>query len=410
MKTEQTVFNIIWLDDQIDDLYKIYKKELRDSQIKVLGKGAHDIDEFERQMQKYKYAVDAVVTDANFNIKVKDDFDGLMDVSYLIKKYNKERPIPFLVFSGRDNLVDTVNKRTLDQFDGRFEKQKGISPLIEAIKEFILKVNSKEFRIRNKYKDELAAASLIKGNEESLMNALLYDYAEDWEKTEDYFNPMRKIVEAIFDESKTLRIIPPTFTGSKLSPISKFLNNGVYENYSIIEGEELMPKPLARSLWYFLDITQDCSHKNGDLKLGVDKYVQDTKNVNLFRTVLYIAMDLCLWYKKVRDEADSPDYLPKWERVKNRKLNSETIYECSNEKEMLVNDENFAQVKSYYETKTFKPEKDEDGCWHCEECLVGIHAWKDDGSIILYDLTNNTTSSKDKYPYYARYKRVKDEL
>lgn len=409
MKTEQTVFNIIWLDDQIDNLYKIYKNELRDSQIKVLGKGAHDIDEFERQMQKYKYAVDAVVTDANFNIKVKDDFDGLMDVSYLIKKYNKERPIPFLVFSGRDNLVDTVNKRTLDQFDGRFEKQKGISPLIEAIKEFILKVNSKEFRIRNKYKDELAAASLIKGNEEDLMKALLYDYAEDWEDTKVYFNLMRKIVEAIFDESKTLRIIPPTFTGSKLSPISKFLNNGVYENYSIIEGEELMPKPLARSLWYFLDITQDASHKNGDLKLGVDKYVRDTKNINLFRTVLYIAMDLCLWYERVRGEADNPAFVPKWKRIRNKDMDSESKSVCLSE-EKLSENEDIAQVKSYYETKTFKPEKDEDGCWHCEECLVGISTWEDGGSIILYDLTNNTTSSKDKYPYYARYKRVKDEL
>lgn len=406
MKTEHTVFNIIWLDDQIDDLYKIYKNELRDSQIKVLGKGAHDIDEFERQMQKYKYAVDAVVTDANFNIKVKDDFDGLMDVSYLIKKYNKERPIPFLVFSGRDNLVDTVNKRTLDQFDGRFEKQKGISPLIEAIKEFILKVNSKEFRIRNKYKDELAAASLIKGNEEDLMKALLYDYAEDWKNTKDYFNSIRKIAESIFDKCQKQNIIPPLNDELKLNAISKFLNNGVYENYSFIEGEEIMPKPLARSLWYFLDITQDASHKKGDLKLGVDKYVQDTKNVNLFRAVLYIAMDLCLWYKNVRDEADSPDFLPKWERVKNRILNSETIFECSNEKEVLVNDDNFAKIKSYYETKTFKPEKDDEGIWHCEECLVGIRTWEDCASIVLYDLTNNTSKSKEKYPYYAKYKKV----
>jgi hypothetical protein len=257
--------------------------------------------------------------------------------------------------------------------------------------------------LRKKYAKELEAAALIDGNEVDLMKALLYDYAEDWEKTEDYFNPIRKVAESIFDKCKKQSIIPPF---DKLTAISKFLNNGVYENYSFIDGVELMPKPLARSLWYFLDITQDGSHKNGDLKLGVDKYVRDTKNINLFRTVLYIAIDLCLWYERVRGEADSPDYLPKWERVKNRNLNSEAIYECSNEKEMLVNDENFAQVKSYYETKTFKPEKDEDGCWHCEECLVGIRTWDDGNLIMLYDVTNNTSKNRDKYPYYAKYKKV----
>lgn len=402
MKTDQTVFNIIWLDDQIDELYKTNKDELRNAHIKVLGKGAHDVEEFERQMQKYKYAVDAVVTDANFDIKAKDNFDGLLDVSYLKTKYNKERPIPFLVFSGRDTLVGTVNKRTLDQFDERFEKQKGISPLIDAIKEFVLKVNSKEFRIRNKYKEELAAASLIKGNEEVLMNALLYDYTEDGENTEDYFNPMRKIVEAIFDECKKLRVIPNII---ELNKISVFLGKNEHEQYICREGEEIMPKALARGLWYFLEITQDGSHKK-DTTLGVEKYVRETKNTNLFRSVLYIAMDLCLWYKKVRNEADSPTFVPKWERVKNRDVNSETNSIFSNEEEMLVNDENFAQIKSYYETKAFKPEKDEDGCWHCEECLVGIHTWEDGDSIALYNVTNNTSKSKDKYPYYAKYKKV----
>ena len=128
MRTEQTAFNIIWLDDQISDLYQLYKKELRDAGIKVLGKGAHDVEEFEHQMHEYKYAVDAVVTDANLNLKVKDNFDGLLDVSYLIKEYNKNRPIPFFVFSGRDTLYSTVNPKALVQFDGIFEKQKGILP------------------------------------------------------------------------------------------------------------------------------------------------------------------------------------------------------------------------------------------------------------------------------------------
>ena len=164
--------------------------------------------------------------------------------------------------------------------------------MFKRIKEDVEHINSPSYRIRNKYAKELEAASLIEGNQECLMNALLYDYSDEWKETEGFFNPIRKVAESIFDECKKLNILPPI---NELNTISRFLYSGTIENYSIIDEEEIMPKPLARSLWYFLEITQDGSHKKGDLKLGVDKYVRGTRNVNLFRSVLYIAMDLCLW-------------------------------------------------------------------------------------------------------------------
>lgn len=309
MKIEQTVFNIIWLDDQIDTLYKDSKIMLRNAGIKVLDQGAHDVNEFEDQIRKYWYAVDAVVTDANINLKVKEDFSGLRKVSYLIEKYNK-RPIPFFVFTGRDSLMrDYVYQEALDKFVAVFEKQKGIESLIKAIKEIVCKVNSKEFRIRNNYRKELEAASLISGNEETLMNALLYGYSEDWKNTEDYFNPMRNIVESIFSECKKYGIIPDV---GELNQISRFLWNNDHETY--IVTQEIMPKPLARGLWYFLEITQDGSHKKEGLWLKVGDYVRETQNINLFRSVLYIAMDLCLWYAKCKEEISQPDYKRKWER------------------------------------------------------------------------------------------------
>ena len=117
MKIEQTVFNVIWLDDEIGSLYRKHKGELLEAGITVLGKGAQNVDEFEIQIQKFKNVVDAVVTDANFNIKEMNDCDGLIDVSYLIKKYNQERSIPFIVFTGRDNLRHIVHEKTISQFD-----------------------------------------------------------------------------------------------------------------------------------------------------------------------------------------------------------------------------------------------------------------------------------------------------
>lgn len=352
MRTEQTAFNIIWLDDQISDLYQLYKKELRDAGIKVLGKGAHDVEEFEHQMHEYKYAVDAVVTDANLNLKVKDNFDGLLDVSYLIKEYNKYRPIPFFVFSGRDTLYSTVNPKALVQFDGIFEKQKGIAPLIEKIKEVVLKVNSKEFRVRNKYAAELKAASVIPENEKELLGALLYEYSENWEKTENYFNSIRKITERILVRCQRLQIVPQ---GLKLSGWARFLE-GKDKVFSIEEGlEVIMPKPLVYSLDFLLHITQDGSHGDGDLELKVDSYVRETKNINLFRSVLYIAMDLCLWFEKTVNKYSSiAIHKPKWGIRENAFICTGKVFlrECTDGKMRYVCDNYLIGEPEKYEKLT----------------------------------------------------------
>ena len=401
MRTEQVVYNIIWLDDQIDTLYQDNKIALRDAGIKVLDKGAHDVEEFEHQMNKYRFVVDAVVTDANLNLKIEDDFDGLIDVSYLIEKCNKTRAIPFYVFTGRDNMNRVVNKKTIDRFDGVFEKQKGISPLIDAVKRAIQKVNSKEFRIRKKYSQELEAASLIPGNEECLMNALLYDYSENYKNTQDYFNPMRGIAETIIDKCKTLSVIPPI---KELSTVCRFLNKREDQsiNYTIIDGKDIMPAPLARSLWFFLDMTQDGSHSKEELKWGVRKYVEETKNINLFRSILHIAMDLCLWFKSVKDEIDVKTYERKWEEKQAVILEEDKIPTRKMELDETI--------KQQYEKKSLPLERDENGFWHCKECSIAITQWNEGDLVELSDITPNTNSkTKDKYPYFAKYKKVNNK-
>lgn len=411
---EKSICNVIWVDDEIENICPEFglgglKRYLKKENIKVIGK-AQSFVEFKALMEICKDRVDAVITDANFNdvsraVARDDDFKGLIKMIGIIEAYNEKRDIPFYLYSGKGAYFNFQNGE-LDYFDinGRRFSKGDYEKMFKRIRQDVEHINSSSFRIRKKYAKELEAAALIEGNGECLMDALLYDYSDEWEKTEDYFNPIRKIAESIFDECKTLSIIPPI---TELNAISKFVNSGRYENYSLIEGQEIMPKPLARSLWYFLDIAQDGSHKKGDLKLGVDKYVRDTKNINLFRTILYIAMDLCLWYKNVRAEADSPSFVPKWERIKNEDMNSESNSVCLNENGILENDEDFEKVKSYYETKTFKPEKDENGCWYCEKCLTPISTWEEGKLVTLYDFSKNTnTKNIDKYPYFAKYKKI----
>lgn len=390
---EKNICNVIWVDDDIENIcpetgMKGLKRELKEYNIEVIGK-ARTYLEFKQLMDICKDRVDAVITDANFNdvspaVTDDKDFKGLIKMIGVIESYNERRYIPFYLYSGKEEYFKFENGE-LDYFkvNNRKFKKGEYEKMFKKIRLDIEHINSREFQLRNKYKTELEAAGLIDANEKRLMNALLYDYSDEWENTEDYFNPLRKMVETIFAECSKNSIIP-LFPSDKLNDICKFLSKQIIDGYCICEGSEIMPKPLTRALKFFLEITQDGSHDKPNLNLKVDDYVRNTKNVNLFRTVLFITMDLCLWYKRVKEESDLPNYTPKWEKKD-------------------ISD--FNKIKSEYESKTWIPIKDEKlGVWFCGECVVTLDTWENGKCLKLKDFNVNTAHrTKKKYPYYAHY-------
>lgn len=317
MEMPNLVYNVIWVDDQIDTLIDMSTNRcLILNGINIIR--AHSAIELRDIMTISYDRIDAVITDANMpkagdKPKGERDLSGFEDVKSCIERYNQKRDIPFYLFSGRgDYLSERYENDELEYFEKNnrsFSKLKGEFPqLLEQLRKDVEHINSPSFRIRNKYRKELEAAKAIDGNEETLFQALLYDYSEDWGNTQDYFNPARKVVERIFDACKEKEIIPPL---NKLNAFSYFLQ-GRDSNYEIKEGCHIMPKSLVHSLKYFLDITQDGSHGAGDLQLEVDEYVRNTKNINLFRTILYIAMDLCVWYQSICNTLQE-DNVTKWQ-------------------------------------------------------------------------------------------------
>lgn len=404
------ICNVIWVDDDIENICPKHGMEglnrtLRKFNIRVIGR-ARTLNEFTETMDLYKDRVDAVITDANFSkdkpsVAHPDDFTGLIGLTQVIQKHNEKRSIPFYLYSGKEEYFPFKNGE-LDYFgnDRRFRKG-DYEKLFEQLRQDVEHIKSPEFRIRNKYAAELEAAALIPSNEDRLLNALLYAYSEDWKNTEDYFNPMRKIVEAIFIESKNLNIIPPI---DKLNAIRTFLGKCEYENYCVIEGEEIMPKTLARSLRYFLDIVQDASHELEEdrNKLRVDDYVRNVKNINIFKSVLHIAMDLCLWFKRIKDEIDSDTYKCKW-YVK-------TSDPVEDKEPPKPKRELSDSIRNMYEKKCHELQLDEEGFWHCKECYISITQWEEGDIVELSELSLNTNAkTKYKYPYYAKYKRVNNK-
>lgn len=304
MNTQMNVCNLIWVDDEIDTLLTTQKKHILEREgFKIIGV-ARTYKDFINIIDICYDRVDAVITDANFNIE-STTINGERDLSGFVKirecrdTYNLKRDIPFYLYTKRiDVLHDKYEDGELDYFENNnriFDKAE-FSEMIKQIRKDVEHINSPSFRIRNKYSKELEAAKAIDGNEEALFNALMHDYSENWNNAQDFFNPARKIVERIFDACKKESIIPQL---PSLNSFSYFLQ-GKDEKYEIREGCSIMPRTLVHSLKYFLDITQDGSHGTNDLLLGVDSYVRESKNINLFRTILYIAMDICLWYAETR--------------------------------------------------------------------------------------------------------------
>ena len=383
------VYNVIWVDDEVDQLMNDSKRLLKNYGINII-EWAHTAQEFHDKIKNRLDLVDAIITDANFGdkdtdlIKNENTLRGLRELERNIEAIRKTREIPFFLYTGRFDLLDDKDDdefRYFKETNRIFRKEDGPSELFNRICQDVAHINSLEFLIRNRYLTELDAAKRIQENEEGLYEALKYDFSKELEseKTASYFNVLRKIVERIFEQSKRRKIIAPI---RSLNAWTKFLQNKD-ENYEIVESLEIMPIALVNSLKYLLNILQDGSHSTDSCV--VDRYIRENGGINIFRSALHITMELCLWYDKyLQEHHNTQENAKSWRIRENQKNNG--IFK--------------------YEGKIVIPEQDENGVWHCEECLVGIKYWES-GRIKLKNITDNTNSqTRSKYPYFAHYDEV----
>lgn len=311
------VYNVIWADDEIDS----YRRDntvttvLKSQNVHLLDY-AHTSSELKEKLTEWEDIVDAVITDGNFDKRKTVDIikstSGLSDVMTFISDFNRKRFIPFFLYTGKGALLkEKFTDGELEYFEKRnriFEKG-SFSKLLTTLKAEVDRINTPSFRILNKYKEEFEAAKNIEDAERYLITGLLYLYEDDsWKNVQDYFNPARKIVERMLTKCMELNILPPK---TSLNNASRYFSNTSNDNHIRLK-EEVMPRTLAESLFYFLKITQDGSHDENDMNLGVDKYVRENKNINLYRTILYIVMDLLVWFDKVYKKHKN-NQLPLWE-------------------------------------------------------------------------------------------------
>lgn len=309
------VYNVIWADDDIDALKDRYERRFKKNGLSIIGI-AHNGEELEQQLSEKIDFVDAVIVDANFN-ETEVDIDDERDTSgltftrtHLLKVYPKT---PFILFTQRDDELinrkfQNIHSRFLQEFPRHkrwFHKNDDdeLLEMFDSIKKEVDYRNTPQFNIRQKYSKEFEAARLIPNAENLLFKGIQSELTDDLSNKAivECFTPVRMICENIVDKCQERGYIPYI---NSLNSICDFLRQKEVEGFKLTVP--IMHKTLVSSLEFFLSITQDGSHDKSSLSLEVIHYVRERENNNLYRAILYIAMDLLLWYKDLLKEMPEP--------------------------------------------------------------------------------------------------------
>lgn len=311
------VYNIIWADDEIDDILdESFEKDLKDMGFNI--QAAHNGLELEKALSKpeNKDIIDAIIVDANFNetsspVESERATSGL-DYARSIYVHKLNRTIPMFLYTGRsDELLKDVYKSNpafLQDFPrGKrwFNKliQEEQDKMFETIKNTVNDSKSTSFIVRNQYKEELNAATVIGGARDFLFEFLIKEHDNTLSDMVEPFVRVRRILEKMFSHCETYALMPPVsddMNGAAYYFLrhrySKQTSDNKYMPIYKMLDESLMPMPIAQSLSYIVSVVQDGAHSKKQLKLKVDKYFRNTGDILLLKSVCFLLMDCIKWF------------------------------------------------------------------------------------------------------------------
>lgn len=226
------------------------------------------------------------------------------------------------------------------------------------------------------------------------MLSALY-YPEENTNFEYEGNPLRKVIEYLFRAANKYGLLPDvcfdTKGGVNLANSSKYmagLDADAYEGvnkYQIKCKENIFDKDVSMFIKNILDFSNANSHTKDN-----EPYIIEDDKKEMFFAYLLQLCHVIKWFGRYVETHNDIEY------NKSLFIKIET-----------TNTDNTTGNKSKYEGKTFIPEKDEGGIWHCGECLVQITNWQSGTMMKLKDISINTNpKTNSKYPYFARYDKV----
>lgn len=298
------MYNVLWIDDQYNDEEMIHFSIEAENEGLILN-GYPSFEEGFTALERNLEHFDVILLDGLFfekkgQVAGTEDEIGIGRAIAKINELKTKKVFPWFVLSGKDTFTKGENSLLKANRAMCFDKTNptDVVKLLEQMQ--LAAINQPDANLKHKYANLLATCSAkYIGSEQFTRVFALIKHIENTEKlanTEDMLNPIRKIIERIFTRMAEIGVIPKTIISNKgwINGSSLFLAN---KHPDYIHLEEITPPLISENIHRLLNIIQDASHGEGELKLKVDHYLKTANSDYLFRSCIFLLFDLLLWFK-----------------------------------------------------------------------------------------------------------------
>ena len=300
---ENFYYNILWIDDEHEDLLSTKGRAKRHGIKLIPFKSANaGMRELEDNYPFYDGVLfDAKILENENDEKGSDDTFNVHRAKERLLQLDKQFEIFILTGQAEAYNDKTFNKAFLKVY------KKGnddvMDKLFQDIKEAADKQKDTQIRKEHKKVFEVCTEQYI--GENASKDVLFLLKVEDFENTENLLNTLRKIVEDLIIAFYKFDLIPLEFVSPNvaLKQSSIFLagqkqhekTDKAYKQYKHLE-ETHLPRHIADTLKYILTIIQPASHRS-----AIDQHLKTMKTPYLFKSLLNQLFEIVVWFKTYID-------------------------------------------------------------------------------------------------------------
>ena len=390
----ERVFNVVWIDDEWDKMesFRLECEKIHHIHLIPFRTRKEGILYVEQNLR----SIDAVLLDAKMFDETEHEVArliGLRNAIHRLDELSSLRKIPYFISTGQ---TDLLNNDTFSESFGHFyTKGKDDEILLENMKRTISELPERQIEV--KYPDvfqALADMDLDDGRRIVLDILLAVHYLEHRSvfKPEQQYNQLRQLLEYLFRYFHKLGILPDQCVPKEviLNQCSLYLSgkdaNNVGVRYKSI-GDRIVPKYIERIIRTVLDLCQEHSHTTNQDAHSCPENEDYSAVAKSPYLVFGLIMDMCqviVWFR---------DYATAHQDIAQNKS------KC-----VLLNSE----IQSY-EGAEFFPEKDENGVFHCGDCMLVIRSCNGEKVRLHHVVRNTDPRSKNCYPFFAKYDLITEE-
>lgn len=388
-------YNILWIDDEWDKM-PTFKQEcevLYNLILEPFRTRKAGMQALEDNLEKWHAVLlDAKMFDESEN--EQSSVTGLGKAKTHLDKLSVKKAIPYFIYTGQPDLLEDNNFKAI--FSNIYTNAKDDEKLMADILQAIL--NAESSQIKAIYSNVFASSETLgisRYIDSILVDILLplhYTEKQSSFKPIHHYNQLRHLVEYLFRACHKVGLVPDQCIPNgdvNLNQCSMYLAGKNAEKVGVRygkPGERIIPNHIEAIIRAIIDFGNVHSHS---VKLNAD----DTLKIeNIFRSsqsnylIFGLTLQLCeaiTWFAKYISEHDDKE---------------KNLLYCQG---LIKGDD-----KAKYEGEICIPEQDENGVWHCEECLVILSHWES-GRMKLKEISDNTNKKTNgKYPYFAKFDKV----